>query len=419
MKRNAKRRGLATLGATIHQSAKRPPTALPEIQHVDPARLPLFTLLSFALVAFTIEADNAFEERMPHGTSNYGVRPGDFYRVPERVWLTSMAMYWNCLKHIGDDGIRADDLEGVARTPTNLAGMLRWRYVTITPDPADTRKKIPERDWIIRLTSGGKRAREIWQPLIGEIETRWDERFGADAIRELREALRDVAAQIDAHRNRNAGGDLSECMPILGYGLSNRLTEMPRPGGSPPAIAELSLPALLARVLLAFALEFESRSHGSLAIGANVLRVLTEDGVALRDIPLLSGVSKESIAMAMGILKKHQLVEEGKHPAAKTGKLVRLTPRGSEIKARALKLVESLEREWHEQFGDPAMRRLRDALAAIICAEGSERDANGNATLLFAGMKPHAAGWRARIKTPRTLPHFPMVLHRGGYPDGS
>ena len=58
------------------------------------------------------------------------------------------------------------------------------------------------------------------------------------------------------------------------------------------ANAELELHVLLARVLLAFAVEFDTRSQGSLAMGANVLRVLTEEGVALRDLPALSGVSK-------------------------------------------------------------------------------------------------------------------------------
>jgi hypothetical protein len=49
---------------------------------------------------------------------------------------------------------------------------------------------------------------------------------------------------------------------------------------------------------------------------------------------------------------------------------------------------------------------------------------------LSAGLRPHAEGWRAHppylaqtkavLADPRgSLPHFPMVLHRGGYPDGS
>jgi hypothetical protein len=38
---------------------------------------------------------------------------------------------------------------------------------------------------------------------------------------------------------------------------------------------------------------------------------------------------------------------------------------------------------------------------------------------LFEGLKPHPGNWRSTLPTPKILPHFPMVLHRGGYPDGS
>jgi DNA-binding MarR family transcriptional regulator len=381
------------------------------VAQVDPGRLPLFTLLSFVLVAFTIESDNAFEQRMAHWTSDYG----GVSRREGGVWLTSMAMYLNCLKHVGDDGVRVGELERLARTHANLHGMERWGYVTIAPDPADTRAKVPQRDWIIRTTRAGKKAREIWAALLPEIERRWEQRFGAGEIRELREALHEIASRI--------GGEWPECMPILVYGLTHARMENLRTGAAAAAAPappphELELYVLLARVLLAFAVEFDTRSKGSIAIGANVLRVLTEDGVALRDLTVLSGVSKESIAIALGLLRKYGIVDEIKNPV-KTGKLVRLTPKGVELRERAMKLVESLEHEWHQRFGHDAMRRLRVALETIVRAEGAEADENGNASLLFAGMKPHAEGWRARVKTPRTLPHFPMVSHRGGYPDGS
>ena len=41
------------------------------------------------------------------------------------------------------------------------------------------------------------------------------------------------------------------------------------------------------------------------------------------------------------------------------------------------------------------------------------------ASPLFAGLEPYPDGWRAAVRPPATLPHYPMVLHRGGYPDGS
>jgi hypothetical protein len=38
---------------------------------------------------------------------------------------------------------------------------------------------------------------------------------------------------------------------------------------------------------------------------------------------------------------------------------------------------------------------------------------------LFLALEPYPGNWRARVRPPATLPHYPMVLHRGGYPDGS
>ena len=38
---------------------------------------------------------------------------------------------------------------------------------------------------------------------------------------------------------------------------------------------------------------------------------------------------------------------------------------------------------------------------------------------LFQGLEPYPDNWRASVRRPVTLPYYPMVLHRGGYPDGS
>ena len=52
-------------------------------------------------------------------------------------WLTSLVMYSNCMRFVDELGIRARELEKLARTPTNLDGMERWGYVTVAPDPND------------------------------------------------------------------------------------------------------------------------------------------------------------------------------------------------------------------------------------------------------------------------------------------
>jgi Mn-dependent DtxR family transcriptional regulator len=151
-------------------------------------------------------------------------------------------------------------------------------------------------------------------------------------------------------------------------------------------------------VLLAFAIEFERESDVSLAICANVLRVLDEKGVRTRDIPLLTGVSKESIAMAMGILRKKSVAVVEKNVA-------RLTPKGREAHDE-YRRIAVIEESWRSRFGEDTIRALWELLGR-------------SAGKLFRGLDPYADGWRASVRKPNTLPHYPMVLHRGGFPDGS
>ena len=357
--------------------------------------LSLSALLSQALVAFTVEADNEFEHRTPHRTTRYGSAGGA--RGP---WLASMAMYWTCMRFVGEEGVRAGELQRLARTKTNLNGMIRWGYVTVAPDPADPRPKPPKAAWLIRATAKGLLARAVWAPLPAEIEERWEQRFGKDRVERLRTALHELVRQFDIA--------LPDCMPILGYGLFSAPPDREVARGEDDA---LPLCVLLSRALLAIAIKFEEKTELSLAISADVIRVLNEEGVRLRDLPLLSGVSKESIAVALGILRKGRLVAVESAPGDR-GQTVRLTGKGIEAQERYQQLTRAIEARLDERFAGAA-GRLRAALEPLVgdgTAEGSP---------LFAGLKPYPEGWRAKVPTPATLPHFPMTLHRGGYPDGS
>ena len=360
--------------------------------------LPISTLLSQTLVAFTIEFDNEAEHRLRHHTTRHGATG---LRAP---WLVSMAMWFNCMRFVDEQGVTLGELVQKARTGTNLDGMRRWGYVSI--DGGTKRVPRPRADMMIRATPGGRKAREIWEPLVGEMEDRWRERFGKGEIDRLRESLLAVARQLDA--------GLPDCFPILRYGLFSRPE---RDDLAPAAYKEnvdsLPLPSLLSRVLVAFAIEFERESGLSLAIGANVLRVLDEKGVRARDLPGLSGVSKESISMAMGILRKRRLAVIEADPSSSRTRLVRLTAKGAEAKALYLKLLGAIEERWRVRFGNEAIAALRKSLEPLIgggTAEGSS---------LFRGLEPYPDRWRASVPKPQTLPHYPMVLHRGGFPDGS
>jgi methyltransferase (TIGR00027 family) len=356
------------------------------------ARLPLSALLSQALVAYTIEADNEAERRLPHRTSLAGLANGSPRGAP---WLTSLLMYANCLRHLPDQGITIAELRARARTGTNLDGMRRWRYVTYSPND-----KPPKPDALIRPTSWGIEARGIWQAVTADVEDRWRDRLGEQKFTALRAALADLAAHQDPA--------LPDCLPILGYGL--RIRRDPTTEGSTDAPADLPLWALLSRPLVAFAAQYEEEPGPSLAIGADILRVLTADGVYTKDIPALAGVSKESVAMAMGVLAKSGLVVEGPDPAGSRFRLTRLTAEGVAARDEYPALAADIERDWRTRHGAATITAVRRALEPLVA---------GDPPRLFAGMAPTEANWRAMVPGPTALPHFPMTLHRGGYPDGA
>jgi hypothetical protein len=123
---------------------------------------------------------------------------------------------------------------------------------------------------------------------------------------------------------------------------------------------------------LAFTLDVERDPRISIAIGANTRRALDRTGVRLRDLPRRAGVSREATAMCTGWPERRGRVV-AHADAAGRGKVLRLSGRG-----------------------ERALRNFRDALAAT------------------------EESWRAGVRQRSdTLPHYPMVLHRGGCPDGS
>jgi methyltransferase (TIGR00027 family) len=390
---------LTATAAPTATTTKRPPKPQQAEQPQGP--LSLSALLSHALVAFTIELDNEAEHRLPHRTTNHAGAG-----LADGTWLTSVAMFENCLRFVTDQPITVGELQTLARTGTNLDGMRRWGYITID----GTAKKIhhgrPGPGAVLRATARGLQARQIWLPLPAAIEQCWTERFGAGPIGQLRQAVLAVAGQLDP--------GLPDTLPILGQVLFSRGPDPalpPRP--EPPDVATLPLSALLSRVLLAFALDYEASSEVSLAVGANLLRVLGEDGTRLRDLPVMTGISKEAVAWAMGVLIRARLAVEEPDPAASRGKVARLTSRGALARGLYLEFLGAVEDRWRDRFGRDTIGALRRPLEALGVG------ADSHPPPLFQGLEPYPDNWRASVRPPRTLPYYPMVLHRGGYPDGS
>jgi DNA-binding MarR family transcriptional regulator len=369
-----------------------------------PSDLPFSALLSQVLVAFTIELDNEFERQMPHRTTTQR----SISSSRDGPWLASLAMFSNFMQFVREEGVTVRELQSSARTKRLLLdGMRRWGYIIINPGPSGGRPKPPRPDSVLRPTEKGRLAQEVWRTLFDVIEKRWRARFGKNDIDALQLSLTAVVNQFNV--------ELPEYLPVLGYGMVAEapLREARIPGRDSGAVPHLHLPALLSKVLLAFTLEFERESDASLAISANVVRILGETGVLIRDLPLLSGVSKEAIKMALGFLEKRGYLVIEPHPIEVRTKVARLTPKGRKAKNLYDQLPGIVEERWKTRFGNGNICNLRASLAKLVGEPTADRSP------LFRGLEPPSGGWRASVPRPDTLPHYPMVLHRGGYPDGS
>ena len=159
-------------------------------------------------------------------------------------------------------------------------------------------------------------------------------------------------------------------------------------------------------------------------ISANVLRVIDDEGLRVGDVPSRGGVSKEGTVSALGFLERHGYVEVGPDPSGRRGKVVRPTARGQQARDERLRLAAKVELAWQERFGTGQIDRLVGALGGLLASR-----THGRPTLAL-GLEPYPGGWRSRrpyltqaqavLRDPGSaLPRHPMVLHRGGYPDGS
>jgi hypothetical protein len=125
-------------------------------------------------------------------------------------------------------------------------------------------------------------------------------------------------------------------------------------------------------------------------------------------------VSKEAVALSLSWLEREAYVEVGADPGAR-GKRATLTPSGRASQAVGLRRRVEVDATWESD----AVARLRSSLDAII-----------DDPVFGLGLVPPPMGWRgagrykpftdAFVTDARSgLPDHPMVLHRGGWPDGS
>jgi len=352
--------------------------------------MPLPALLSQAFVAYTIEFDNEFEHQVPHRTTNHGSTPG----FPHAPWLVSMAMWIKYMRYIPAEGISAGELQSqLAISNKGLHTWLTrlgkwWGYLVI--EDSSYKRITPEA--IVRPTKGGKSAIEVWRTLIPVIDTRWRERFGEQTILALENDLRGLSRQLDPA--------LPPFFSVLEYeDQKSQAARLRLP------VRQRTLPELLAQVLLAFVSEFDSQSPMPLALCANILRVVVDQGTLMRDLSRLSGLSADGAKAATQQLLQSRGAVIRPDPSGSRAKILMLAPKARLARDAYVDLTGKIEKDWQGRFGEETMSRIRATLEQLA----------GNSD----GLVPYPGGWRASLPSITCLPHFPMVSHRGGFPDGS
>jgi DNA-binding MarR family transcriptional regulator len=115
-------------------------------------------------------------------------------RVAETQYSDIRPSHGCVFGNIDPEGTRLTDLAERAHMTKQSVGEVttdleRRGYLERVPDPNDGRAKI------IRLTERGRTAQALGRELIDEIEQEWAERFGAERVAVLRDALEVITAE--------------------------------------------------------------------------------------------------------------------------------------------------------------------------------------------------------------------------------
>ncbi len=90
-----------------------------------------------------------------------------------------------------------------------------------------------------------------------------------------------------------------------------------------------------------------------------------EHGSRLTELADRALMTKQSVGEVTSDLEQRGYVERVPDPADGRAKIIRLTPRGLEAHGLGRQLIDELEGEWAERFGEDRVAALRDALETV------------------------------------------------------
>jgi DNA-binding MarR family transcriptional regulator len=96
-----------------------------------------------------------------------------------------------------------------------------------------------------------------------------------------------------------------------------------------------------------------------------VFGTIDPQGSRLTDLAQRANMTKQSVGEATSDLEQRGYVERVPDPNDGRAKIIRLTERGREAQSIGRRLIDDLEREWADRYGQERVAALREALEAI------------------------------------------------------
>jgi DNA-binding MarR family transcriptional regulator len=96
-----------------------------------------------------------------------------------------------------------------------------------------------------------------------------------------------------------------------------------------------------------------------------VFRFVEPAGTRLTVLAEQSGLTKQAVGEVADDLQRLGYVERSADPADGRAKLIRLTERGARSREAAFRIMDEIEAEWAERYGEDAMATLRELLEAV------------------------------------------------------
>ena len=170
-----------------------------------------------------------------------------------------------------------------------------------------------------------------------------------------------------------------------------------RPMGAarpPERLSAKPLPTLLSHALIGFEQEYDTLTDGEalindealiedealaesetladgqasaphLGVWANVLRVIGDDGLDLRDLGTRAILAKRAVRVVVRDLEAQGWLKIEKATNVRGPKVLRLTAAGQQARASGERLAAAVEERWRRRYGAARIDGLRAALAAI------------------------------------------------------